>query len=124
MPRAPMGRQAGPKSARPGGGIIPRFYRPRQTGSAGQHPERIIRSLAGIHIPHNALHRILKGADFADTQPKKSRRRKRIRYERERPNSMRHTDYKQLDDGRRFLCYEDDASRFVTGLGVFQRLDP
>ena len=66
----------------------------------------------------------MKGADFADTQPKKSRRRKRIRYERERPNSMRHTDYKQLDDGRRFLCYEDDASRFVTGLGVFQRLDP
>ncbi len=32
---------------------------------------------------------------------------------------MWHTDYKQLHDGRWFLCYEDDASRFVTGYGVF-----
>ena len=35
-------------------------------------------------------------------------------------NSLWHTDYKQLDDGRWFLCYEDDASRFVTGWGVFR----
>ena len=35
-------------------------------------------------------------------------------------NSLWHTDYKQLDDGRWFLCYEDDASRFVTGWGVFK----
>ena len=62
----------------------------------------------------------MKDAGFADTQPKKSRRRKWIRYEREHSNSMWHTDYKQLDDGRWFLCYEDDASRFVTGFGVFQ----
>ena len=33
---------------------------------------------------------------------------------------MWHTDYKLLDDGRWFLCYEDDASRFVTGYGVFE----
>ena len=82
--------------------------------------ERIMKSLSGIHIPHNALHKILKDAGFADTQPKKSRRRKWIRYEREHSNSMWHTDYKQLDDGRWFLCYEDDASRFVTGFGVFR----
>ena len=35
-------------------------------------------------------------------------------------NSMWHTDYKHLDDGRWFLCYEDDASRFVTGYGMFE----
>ena len=29
-------------------------------------------------------------------------------------------DYKLLDDGRWFLCYEDDASRFVTGYGTFE----
>ncbi len=34
---------------------------------------------------------------------------------------MWHTDYKQLDDGRWFIAYEDDASRFITGYGVFER---
>ena len=81
--------------------------------------ERIMKSLRGIHIPHNALHRILKDADFAKTQPKKGQRRKWIRYERTYSNSMWHTNYKQLDDGRWFLCYEDDASRFVVGYGGF-----
>ena len=29
-------------------------------------------------------------------------------------------DYKLLDDGRWFLCYKDDASRFVTGYSTFE----
>ena len=33
---------------------------------------------------------------------------------------MWHTNYKLLDDGRWFLCYLDDASRFVTGYGTFE----
>ena len=32
-------------------------------------------------------------------------------------NSMWHTDYMQLDDGRWFICYLVDASRFVTAWG-------
>ena len=32
---------------------------------------------------------------------------------------MWHTDWKQLDDGRWFLCYQDDASRFILHHGVF-----
>ena len=32
---------------------------------------------------------------------------------------MWHTDYKQLDDGRWFIAYQDDASRFIVGHGVF-----
>ena len=35
-------------------------------------------------------------------------------------NSMWHTDYKLLDGSRWFLCYEDNASQFVTGYGVFE----
>ena len=31
-----------------------------------------------------------------------------------------HTDYKLLDDGRWFICYLDDASRFVTAYGTFK----
>ena len=37
-------------------------------------------------------------------------------------NSMRHTDYKMPSDGRWFLCYEGDASRFVTEYGVFENV--
>ena len=32
---------------------------------------------------------------------------------------MRRTDYKQLDDGRWFTAYRDDASRLIVGHGVF-----
>ena len=58
--------------------------------------------------------------DLASEERKKKQRRKWVRYERTYSNSMWHTDYKQLDDGRWFLSYEDDASRFVVGWGVFK----
>ena len=45
---------------------------------------------------------------------------KRIRYECTYSNSMWHIDFNLLDGGRWFLCYEDDASRFVTGYGAFE----
>ena len=73
----------------------------------------------GIHIPHNAVHKVLRDEELAERNPKKSRRRKWVRYERRYSNSMWHTDYAQLTDGRWFLAYMDDASRFITGYGVF-----
>ena len=33
---------------------------------------------------------------------------------------MWHTDYKLLDDGRWFIAYMDDASRFITGYGIYK----
>ena len=73
----------------------------------------------GIHIPHNTIHQILRSKGLAEVQPKKRKRRKWIRFERTYSNSMWHTDWKQLDDGRWFLCYQDDASRFIVHYGVF-----
>ncbi len=32
---------------------------------------------------------------------------------------MWHADYKLLDDGRWFIVYQDDASWFIVGYGVF-----
>ena len=81
--------------------------------------EGVIKSETGIHIPHNVIHRVLRENDGAVSHPKKGKRRKWIRYERTHSNSMWHTDYKMLKDGQWFLSYEDDASRFVTGWGVF-----
>jgi putative transposase len=71
----------------------------------------------GTHIPHNIIHHILREKGLASEQPKKQR--KWVRYERTYSNSMWHTDWKQLDDGRWLICYEDDASRFIVGYGIF-----
>lgn len=46
-------------------------------------------------------------------------RRKRSGCEREYSNSMWHGGYKRLDDGRWVVAYQDDASRFIVGSGVF-----
>ncbi len=81
--------------------------------------EARIEKETGIHIPHNTIHEILMDNSLASEESGKKKRRKWIRYERVHSNSLWHTDYKQLNDGRWFLCYEDDASRFVTGWGVF-----
>ena len=60
---------------------------------------------------------------MAANHPKKRKRRRRVRYERTHSNSLRHTDWKQIrggmHDSRWFLCHQDDASRFVTGYGIF-----
>ncbi len=57
--------------------------------------------------------------DAAEARPGKGGKRKWVRYERTYSNSMWHTNYKLLDDGRWFIAYMDDASRFITGFGVF-----
>ncbi len=82
--------------------------------------QEIIEERTGIVIPRKVIHDILRDENLAKKQPKKSKKRRWLRYERDFSNSMWHTDYKLLDDGRWFICYEDDASRFVTGYGVFE----
>ena len=73
----------------------------------------------GMSIPEGIIHKILRESGDASEHKRKQRRRRWVRYERTHSNSMWHTDYKQLDDGRWPICHEDDASRFVTGWGAF-----
>ena len=83
--------------------------------------EKIIDNTHRIHIPHNTIHKIMANEGLAAREPSKSsRKRPWVRYERTHSNSLWHTDYKLLDDGRWFIGYLDDASRFVTGYGVFE----
>lgn len=72
----------------------------------------------GVHIPHNRIHRFLKEEGLAKDEPKKQRRRKWVRYERRFSNSLWHADWfeKQRDQ---VILFQDDASRFITGYGVF-----
>lgn len=65
----------------------------------------------------------LRDEELAENSPEKSRRRPWVRRERRYSNSMWHAGYALLPDGRRFLAYMDDASRFITGYGVFETAD-
>jgi len=72
----------------------------------------------GIHIPHNRIHKILKEEGLAVDEPRKQRRRKWIRYERRYSNSLWHADWFEEQQDQ-IILFEDDASRFITGYGVF-----
>lgn len=74
----------------------------------------------GIRIPHNRIHRILRDAGIAKVEPKKARRKKWIRYQRRHSNSLWHTDWFKPASGH-LIVMEDDASRFITGYGIFNR---
>ncbi|MEW6035488.1 MAG: integrase core domain-containing protein, partial [Candidatus Micrarchaeota archaeon] len=89
----------------------------KATGYGAVMIERILAE-NGVRMPHNRIHRILRAQGLAQEQPKKSRRRKWVRYERRHSNSLWHADW--LDyEGRQIILYEDDASRLVTGHGEF-----
>jgi putative transposase len=81
--------------------------------------ERAMDLELGTHIPHNRIHRMLKEMGFARDEPKKHARRKWVRYEREYSNSMWHADWTLLEGKGWLIAYLDDASRFVTGYGLF-----
>ncbi len=88
-----------------------------------QHPlaavtlEKILAE-QGIHIGHNRIHRILKEEGLVKDEPHKQRRRTWIRYERRYSNSLWHADWFE-EPHEQIILFEDDASRFITGYGVF-----
>ena len=90
---------------------LPPVRLPRQAGASHRHNPKWKQGYKG---PVG----VLRDGNPASKQPKKNRRRKRAGYERTHSNSMRHTDCKRPDDGRRFIAYRDDASRCITGFGV------
>lgn len=75
-----------------------------------------------IRLSHNRIHAVLRDAKLAKREVKKSRKRKWVRYERRKANSLWHADWKQLDDGKWMLLFEDDATRLCTGYGWFNTL--
>lgn len=71
-----------------------------------------------MHIPHNRIHQVLKVAGLAKNEQKKQAKRKWIRYERRHSNSLWHTDWFEYN-GLQIIAFIDDASRLITGVGVF-----
>lgn len=82
--------------------------------------EQLLEFKGKKHISHNKIHRILKETGMAKTEPKKSKKRKWVRYERRHSNSLWHSGWTEVD-GRQLVAFEDDASRFVIGYGEFRR---
>ena len=72
-----------------------------------------------IPIPHDVVHKIILCDGYAREEQNKKKQRKYVRYERKHRNTLWHTDYTLLSDGRWLIVYEDDSSRFVTGWGIF-----
>jgi len=66
----------------------------------------------GKHINHNRIHRIMLEEGLAKREPKKSRRRTWVRYERKHSNSLWHADW-FVHKGKDCLLIIDDASRVL-----------
>lgn len=73
----------------------------------------------GVHINHNRIHKILLEAGLAKPNPKKQKKRKYKCYERKHSLSLTHTDWAEYK-GRKFILFEDDASRFILAYGQFK----
>jgi len=82
--------------------------------------EKIIDS-KGTHIGHNRIHLILKQEGLSREEPRKQRHRKWIRYQRRYSNSLWHADWFEKRQDQ-IILFEDDASRFITGYGVFRNV--
>lgn len=72
----------------------------------------------GVKMAHNRIHKILIREGLAMKEPKKSKQRKWVRWEKEYSNEMWHTDFTEKD-GKQIILYEDDASRCIMGYGEF-----
>ena len=83
---------------------------------------RILRA-DGFNITYQAVYKILGDAGRIKS-PAKSKKRKWVRFERKYSNAMWYVDWHTMKDPRlrelNLIVYLDDASRYITGFGLFQ----
>jgi len=94
---------------------------PRNSGAVML--EKRIEAKHKMHIPHNTIHMVLKHAGCAKDEPKKQKRRKWVRYEREHSLSLVHTDWHESKavPGKHVIAFLDDASRLVLACDEYDR---
>jgi len=82
--------------------------------------EQILKLEYGISMSHNKVHKVLREHNLSRREPKKGRRRKWVRYEREHSMSLWHTDWKWVRSLNKWMiAYLDDSSRLVVSYGLF-----
>lgn len=73
-------------------------------------------------IPKNKMHKHLVATGKSVPDPRKQKKRKRCRYEREHSGSLIHGDwYENLVLKKQVIAWEDDASRLILAGGEFGR---
>ena len=72
-------------------------------------------------IPHNIIHMVLKKAGYAKPDPRKQKKRKWIRFEREHSLSLVQIDWHECKvvPGKQLITFLDDASRKVLAAGEY-----
>lgn len=78
--------------------------------------EKVIEFKYGVHVPHNAIHRVLLKHRLALQNPSKKKRRKPwIRYERKHSLTAVHLDWhdSKVIPGKHVCAVLDDSSRFI-----------
>ena len=92
--------------------------------SGGSGVGRVTKALANKNISGRTVYTIMKKHGLVEPCPAKSKKRKWVRFERMYANAMWHTDWHIIKDFRmrdlNLITYLDDASRCVTGYGVFE----
>ena len=92
-------------------------------GNEGVGVGRVAKALRHQNISGRTVYKVMKEHGLVEPCPTKSKKRKWVRYERLHSNSMWHTDWHVMKDYRMkdlsLITYLDDASRCVTGFGLF-----
>ena len=95
-----------------------------ECGSGGSGVGRITKALADKNISGRTVYEVMKDHGLVEPCPAKTKKRKRVSFERQYSNAMWHTDWHVIKDFRmrdlNLITYMDDASRCVTGYGVFR----
>ena len=73
----------------------------------------------GHSISKNKIHEVLKMLGYAKEEKNKKKRKKWVRYKKKHSMSLWHTDWFYYN-GKWIIAYLDDASRLITGYGVFE----
>lgn len=90
-------------------------------------PQGVTRVAMNLRVNHDIsyqkVYRIMKDNGLVISSTAKSRKRKWVRFERKHSNSLWHTDWHSMKDprmkGLNLVTFLDDASRCVTGVGLF-----
>ena len=93
-----------------------------------KRPAGVVRTTIDLkekyNISYSTVYKIMKSKNMITASPAKSRKRKWVRFERKYSNAMWHVDWHTMKDPRlkrlELVAYLDDASRCITGFGVFQ----
>jgi putative transposase len=85
-------------------------------------PTKLWKALArqGIRLPHQKVYLYAKSRGWTRPNPRKQKKRSRVRYERPHSGSLLHGDYHRTTDQHPYvILWEDDASRKVLAGGEF-----